>query len=126
MKRMWSQSFRNLGIVILTMPFAVQASADVTISNVNLRSCSPKFDRCISIKSPNAQVSSLRPIYFFNSIELEIGSRKGQPEQTIQRSQGYLDFDNDQLVLQQNDKGGKLTEEVYNLTTLQKKIYITR
>jgi hypothetical protein len=126
MKRMWSQLYKHVGIVIFTMPFALQAAADVSIKNVKLQNCSAKIDQCISIKSPNVQVSSLRPIYFFNKVELEIGNKKGILSETIERPQGYLDFDSNQLVLQRTDEKGTLTEEVYNLTTLQKKIYITR
>lgn len=118
---------KTLGIVMITMPLALTASADMTMKNVQIQNCASKGDLCLTVKAPQAQVSSAMPIYFMKDIELEIGS-KASPEKTTKsvKAQGYLDFNSNQLVLQSIDKKGTLTEEVYNLTTLQKQVYVTR
>jgi len=111
-------------MVILTMPLALTASAEMTMTNVRIQNCNSKGEMCLTVKAPQAQVSSVRPIYFMKNIELEIGNKE-KIDKTV-KGQGYLDFDSNQLVLQSIDKKGTLTEEVYNLTTLQKQVFITR
>lgn len=113
-----------LGMVILTMPLALPASAEMTMRNVQIQNCTSKGDICLKVKSPQAQVSFSRPIYFMKDIEFEIGTPNQTEKST--KAQGYLDFDSNQLVLQSIDKKGTLTEEVYDLTTLQKQIFVTR
>ena len=115
---------KTLGMVMITLPLALTASADMTMKNVQIQNCASKGDMCLTVKAPQAQVSSAMPIYFMKDIELEIGS-KGRTEKSV-KAQGYLDFNSNQLVLQSIDKKGTLTEEVYNLTTLQKQVYVTR
>lgn len=115
---------KTLGMVMITMPLALTAAADMTMQNVQIQNCASKGDLCLTVKAPQAQVSSVRPIYFMKNIEVEIGSNSNKTK-TV-KDQGYLDFDSNQLVLQSIDKKGTLTEEVYNLTTLQKKVFVTR
>lgn len=125
MKTLGSYFLKTLGMVILTMPLALEASADMSIKNIQIQNCSSQGDHCITVRAPKAEVSSVRPIYFMKDIEVEIGSTKG-PHQKSVKTQGYLDFDSNQLVLQNIDKHGTLTEEVFNLTTLQKQVFVTR
>jgi hypothetical protein len=115
---------KTLGMMIIIMPLAQSASADMTMQNVQIQNCASKGDVCLTVKSPQAQVSSAKPIYFMKDVEVEFGT-KGRIEKSV-KSQGYLDFGSNQLVLQSIDKKGILTEEVYNLTTLQKQVFVTR
>ncbi|MGZ3748921.1 MAG: hypothetical protein ACXWRE_15705 [Pseudobdellovibrionaceae bacterium] len=124
MKLMDSYFLKILGMVAFTMPLALEVSAEMTMTHVQIQNCASQGDSCIRVKAPKAQVSSVRPIYFMKDIEIEIESKKTTYQHTY--SQGYLDFDNNQLVLQSIDKKQTLTEEVYNLTTLQKQVFITR
>jgi hypothetical protein len=129
MKTMGSYLLKTLSMVILTMPLALEASAEMTMKNIQIQSCTSQGDSCLTVKSPSAQVSTVKPIYFMNNIEIEIGNPKnpsGKSFKTQNYSQAYLDFDSNQLVLQNIDKKGNLTEEVYNLTTLQKQVFVTR
>ncbi|WP_413290201.1 hypothetical protein [Bdellovibrio sp. HCB337] len=116
---------KTLGMMLVTMPLALTASAEITMQNVQIQNCASKGDLCLTVKAPQAQVSSTKTIYFMKDIELVIGSSKGQTEKSV-KSQGYLDFDSNHLVLQSIDNKGTLTEEVYNLTTLQKRVFVTR
>ncbi|MBS1970159.1 MAG: hypothetical protein JSU04_07610 [Bdellovibrionales bacterium] len=115
---------KTLGMMIIIMPLAQSASADMTMQNVQIQNCASQGDTCLTVKAPQAQVSSAKPIYFMKDVEVEIGT-KGRTERSV-KSQGYLDFGSNQLVLQSIDKKGTLTEEVYNLTTLQKQVFVTR
>jgi len=115
---------KTLGIVMITMPLALTAAAEMTMQNVQIQNCSSQGDKCLMVKAPQAQVSAAKPIYFMKNIEMEL-STQGQTEKSV-KAQGYLDFDSNQLVLQSIDNKGTLTEEVYNLTTLQKQVFITR
>jgi hypothetical protein len=125
MKRVGTFLTKTLSIVMITMLLALETSAEMTIKNIQIQNCSAKADQCISVTAPSAQVSSVRPIYFMKEINLEIGSANG-PKEKIQKSQGYLDFDNNQLVLQGPNKKGQMTEEVYNLTTMKKQVFVQR
>lgn len=126
MKNMWSFLTKTLGIVTFTMPLAFTAAADMTMRNIQIQNCTPKGDFCISVKAPKAEVSSVRPIYFMKNVEVELTGPQNALEKK-QNSQGYLDFDSNQLVLQSIDKKtNTLTEEIYNLTTMQKQVFVTR
>jgi hypothetical protein len=128
---MGSYFLKILGMVTLTMPLALEASAEMTVTNIQIQHCTSQGDLCIKVKSPKAKVSMVKPIYFMKDIEIEMGNPKGPDSQLTDKSsktfvQGYLDLDNNQLVLQSIDKKATLTEEVYNLTTLQKQVFVMR
>lgn len=124
MKKSTSLLTKTLGMVMITMPLALTAAAEMTMHNVQIQNCASQGDSCLTVKAPQAQVSLAKPIYFMKNIEVEIGPKGNMVK--IVKDQGYLDFDSNQLVLQSIDKKGTLTEEVYNLTTLQKQVYVTR
>lgn len=117
-------------MVILTMPLALESSAKMGIDKIQIQSCANQGDICLTVKSPKAQVAALSPIYFMNDVEVEAVYRKNIANKVVPKVQtyktGYLDFDSNQLVLQKIDKNGFLTEEVYNLTTLKKNIFVMR
>lgn len=124
---MGSYLLKTLGAVIFTLPLSLEASSEMTMTNIQIQNCTRQGDACLMVKSPKAQVSTVRPIYFMNDIEIKIGNPKDNTQKYTQTfKQGYLDFDSNQLVLQNIDKKGTLKEEVYNLTTLQKQIFLTR
>lgn len=127
MKTLGSYLLKTLGAVILTLPLSLEASSEMTMTNIQIQNCTNQGDTCLMVKSPKAQVSMVRPIYFMNEVKIEIGNPKDNTQKYIQTfKQGYLDFDSNQLVLQNIDKKGTLKEEVYNLTTLQKQVFLTR
>jgi hypothetical protein len=126
-KTLGSYLLKTLGAVILTLPLSLEASSEMTMTNIQIQNCTNQGDTCLMVKSPKAQVSMVRPIYFMNEVKIEIGNPKDNTQKYIQTfKQGYLDFDSNQLVLQNIDKKGTLKEEVYNLTTLQKQVFLTR
>lgn len=119
---------RTLGIVMITMPLALPATAEMTMKRVQVKSCAAKGSPCLIVTSPEVQVSSFKPLYVLRNVTVEIETlEKGETKKNLMQSpQGYLDFDNDQLVLQSLDKNGTLTEQVFNLKTLERKTYITK
>jgi len=115
----------NWALLLITMSLSLSASAEMTMQNVQIKNCASKGNLCLTVKAPRAQVSSAKPLYFMKDVEVEIAGSKGRIEKSV-KPQGYLDLDNNQLILQSIDTKGTLTEEVYNLTTLQKQVYVTR
>jgi hypothetical protein len=110
---------------LLIMVSALPALGEMSMTKVQIQNCTADGTACISIKSERAEVSALRPIYFLKSVDVEIHRIKGTRE-SFKKSAGYLDLDNNQLILQTVDKKGTLREDVFNLTTLQKQTFVTR
>ncbi|MBL7669021.1 MAG: hypothetical protein JNM39_00925 [Bdellovibrionaceae bacterium] len=106
---------------------ALNASAQMTMTNVQIQNCTKLGDACITVKSPNVQVSGLQMIFYMKQVEIEFKNVNSVvPTEKFLRQSGVLDFDSNQLVLNSIDADGTLIEEVYNLKTLRKQIFKTR
>lgn len=125
MKKLDSYLIKILGMATLAMPLALDASAEISLKNVQIQNCTPRGDQCVTVRAAKADVSAARSIYFMKDLEVEMNHPQGPFEKSV-KPQGYLDFENNQLVLQSTDKDGNFTEEVFNLTTLQKQVFVTR
>ena len=111
---------------IIAVPLALNAGTEFSMKSIEISHCSPDGLTCMTVRAPTAQIGSVRPIFFLKNVQIEIVEAKVQRKIAYQKPQGYLDFDSNQLVLQSQDKSGALTEEVYNLKTLQKQVFVTR
>lgn len=125
MKKLDSYLIKILGMATLAMPLALEASAEISLKNVLIQNCTPHGNQCVTVRAAKVDVSAARSIYFMKDLEVELKSPQGPLEKST-KAQGYLDFESNQLVLQSTDKNGNFTEEVFNLTTLQKQVFVTR
>lgn len=123
MKLASSLLHRTLGMVMITMPLALSAAADMTMQKVEVKNCTVDGKTCMKATAPSAQVGSLRPIYMMKDLTLEIDGAK---KEVIKSAQGYIDFGTNQLVLQDLAKDGTLTEQVFKLDTLERKTFVTK
>lgn len=114
---------KTLGMVMITIPLALTATAEMNMRQVEIKNCASKGSPCFTVRAPEAQVSSLSPLYVMKNMTLEID---GSKKQVFQSPQGYIDFGSDQLVLQNLDGNGTLTEHVFDLNTLEQKTYVTK
>lgn len=123
MKFTKSVILKTLGMAMIAMPLAPKAMADSTLKQIEIKNCAEKGSPCMKITAPTAQGGSVRPLYVLKDLTLEID---GSKKETIQSPQGYIDFENNQVVLQNLDKNGTLTEQVFNLKTLERRTYVTK
>lgn len=110
-----------IAILFVTI-FTAPAFADGLLKKVDLSLCSSKTSECIAIKAESAKESSFQRLFFMKE---PVVQKKGSNQKTYYSS-GYLDFDNNRLVLR-NKKSEFVTEEVLiNLDTLQKQTFVMK
>lgn len=97
----------------------------MNLTNVVIKNCAKEKPVCFKLSAPSASAGSFRQLYVFKTINLVI-EEPGRAAETLTSPTGYMDFDNDQLVLQQKTSEGALVERVFNLTTFERKTYTTK
>ncbi|MBC7372079.1 MAG: hypothetical protein H7326_10965 [Bdellovibrionaceae bacterium] len=118
-------TLNNLGKMLLTLPLSLTAFAEMSMKKVDVKNCNQDGSICMNVTAPSAQIGSLKMIYVMKDVSVEI-SGPGKRKEILSSPQGYLDFDSNQVVLQKIDKKGVLTEQTFNLTTLERKTFVTK
>jgi hypothetical protein len=125
MKLRRSLLFKILSTALLLNLSSFTARAEMSLKNVEIKNCAKTKPYCFKLSAPAASVGSFRQIYVMKDLTLKIEGPKGHNE-TLQSPLGYLDFDNNQLVLQSKNAQGSLVEKVFNLNTFERKTYTTK
>lgn len=101
------------------------ARAETSITQLRLNLCNVTKTKCLTLESPKAVGSDLKPMYFMKNAEIELKNPNESEfsSQITFAGQGVLDFENNQLVIRKTLGDGRLQERVFNLTTLNESVY---
>lgn len=113
-------------IALVAMLFSVNGSGFVvkgsSFRGFNLSQCRKDNSICLRVEAERADGSQFRQIFAFNKVKVII-KKINSEARVIESPSGYIDYDNNQLVLTDRLKN---LERVFNLTTLGEKIYKVR
>lgn len=107
-------------IVILICPWTVHARG--LLKRVDLSVCAEDGSRCLSVKADSAKGSHIQDLYYMKNPVL---SWKGQ-EVGKKFGSGYLDFENNRLVLREDGKKGNGEEMLIDLKTLRQTTFAVK
>lgn len=90
-----------------------------SMGGFTLNTCSENKTECLQVKAEKTQGSQLKPLHMLTRPEVTITSQKSAKTTVLHGDTGYIDLNENQLVLFKRDKG-QLTETSINLTTLER------
>lgn len=110
--------FLQLGIIFAGALASAQG-IESSMSGFNLKACSKDHQQCLVIKAEKTQGSQMKMLHAFKNPEVTITSLKTAKTETLHGDTGYIDVEENQIVLYTKEHG-KLKETSINLSSFKK------
>jgi len=111
--------------VAAMLGFLMPAYADSLMTSPKIYRCTSDGKRCLKAESASAVGGELAPIFYMKDITVTLEDKEKKETEKIHGARGYLDFDNEQLVLiESTDKVTK--ERIFNLKKIESKLFVGR
>lgn len=94
-------------LLITTSANASGVVSDAKFEKINLRTCN-QTKKCLLLKANKAESGSITPIISLKNYKVEITEHNKTRQ--FSGTNGYMDFDNNQIVLLKDDKSQTLIE----------------
>lgn len=112
--------FKNLALFLsgISLAYSAAAASSVaTVHKMNLKNCSQ--NKCIELTADKAESSQFNPLFALNDIVIEIHNKSNLKTKKIVGKTGYVDFNQDIIVITQQDQ----SDYLINLKDLSEKDY---
>ncbi|MDG0817126.1 hypothetical protein [Bdellovibrio svalbardensis] len=110
--------FLQIGILFAGALASAQG-IESSMKGFNLQACSQDQQQCLVIKAEKTLGSQMKMLHALTKPEVTITSKKTAKTETLRGDTGYIDIEENQIVLYKKENG-KLKETSINLSNFEK------